>query len=93
MCIGCLLLFFTVERIPVPKEGACDWGINDDLGSVDPTCEICKLYYDGRTEESNFSMQDCVWVPSKENCYPRNYAVNQNLGYDESCKGFNFLLV
>ena len=84
MFMGCILLFFTVERIPVPLVGACDWGINNYLGSVNPTCEICKSYYDGRTD-SNFSMQDCVWVSSMEKCYPRGYALMENLGYDEIC--------
>ena len=79
----------TVERSPVPNEGACDWGLNSFLSPVDPICEICQLYYDGRTNNTH-SMQDCVWVPLYGKCYPKNYAVNQNFTYDESCEGFNF---
>ena len=81
----CILLFFTVERGPVPNEGACDWGINSFLGSVAPTCEICKWYYDGRTD-SSFAMQDCVWAPIAENCYAKNYAVAENLVTYETCE-------
>ena len=89
MCMGCILSFFIVERYPVPNEGACDWGLKRFLSPVSPICEICKLYHDGRTD-SVFSMQDCVWVREKGKCYPKNYAVNKNLDYDETCEGFNF---
>ena len=89
MCLSCILSFFIVERSPVPSEGACDWGINSFLSPVDPICEICKLYYDGRTNNTH-SMQDCVWVPLEGKCYPKNYAVGQGLEYDETCsKGDN----
>ena len=87
--MGCILSFFIVERSPVPNEGACDWGINSFLSPVDPICEICKLYYDGRTNNTH-SMQDCVWVSLEGKCYPKNYAVGQGLEYDETCsKGDN----
>ena len=80
----------------MPEEGACDWGLNqyyDKTYSMDPTCEICMQYYDGRTGEKNPNLQgnDCVWVPSEGMCYPKNHAANSmESDYYESCEGLIF---
>ena len=85
--MGYIILFFTVKRVPVPDEGACDWGLNRYLRPEDPTCEDCMSYYDGRNSSTNFYMQDCVWVPLEGKCYPKNHAGAQNMDYYEGCEG------
>ena len=83
----------------MPNEGACDWGLNQALRKYDPpevpTCQTCKVYYDGRPNTTNFFEQDCVWVPSEDGsgmCYPKNHAESKGWDYNESCEGFNFYL-
>ena len=66
-------ILILIDRIPVPNDGACDWGLNN--ANIIASCEVCAKYYDPRT---NFQNQPCVYVPHKSRCWPANLARNKN---------------
>ena len=64
-------------RIPVPNDGACDWGL--DNAGITASCLICKQYFDGRASNSR---DPCVFVPGHGKCYPKKWAVDHNYEID-----------
>ena len=65
----------------MPNDGACDWGLAKK--NIDASCEVCAQYHDGRPDWKN---EECVYVPDKSRCWPRNAARNKD--YEtEDCAG------
>jgi len=68
-----------MPRIAVPNKGGCDHG---QIKAA--SCKNCARYHDGRSE---WNKDPCVFVPSKNKCYPQKYVMHQmNRQYQvESC--------
>ena len=58
-------------RIPVPNNGACDWGLH--RANIVASCNVCKIYYDP-VNYGNNKNGHCVYVPAKEKCFPAKWA-------------------
>ncbi len=65
----------------MPDEGACDWGLKN--AGITPSCSVCAQYFDGRIEGA-FVGDPCVFIPSKGKCYPKKWALKDNMEFD-SC--------
>ena len=69
-------------RIPVPNGKACDWGLLDA-----DSCTYCQQYYDPRSSYGNNENGKCVWVPTQKKCFPKSWAVNKLMPFDDKCNG------
>ena len=71
-------------RIPVPNNGACDWGLPEAK-----SCSYCKKYYDPRYPEKygNTDNGKCVWVPNESKCFPKKWVKDKQFLFDEECSG------
>ena len=72
MCLQYIILGI---RIPVPNNGACDWGLKQ--ANITASCDSCAQYYDPRPERGNNKDGFCVYVPEKEYCIPQNSRVKK----------------
>ena len=75
-------------RVPVPNGGECDWG----LPNADK-CSYCKNYFDPRQDYGNTDDGKCVWVPGEGKCYPKKWASDNQMSYDEDCTGNHVVLL
>ena len=78
MCLQYIILGI---RIPVPNNGACDWGLKQ--ANITASCDSCAQYYDPRPERGNNKDGFCVYVPEKEYCYPAKFARQKNYTIDD----------
>ena len=63
-------------RIAVPGNVGCDVGLEE--AKIEPSCTTCAKYYDPRPEYGNNPNGECVYVPSQEKCFPKNWARLEN---------------
>ena len=78
----CICIFLYSGRNPVPNGQPCPFA--KELSS----CSECNKYYDPREEYGNNDGGKCVWVPTKSNCHPKKYVINNlKLDFDEDCTG------
>ena len=68
----------------VDAAGRCNHGLPDA-----DSCSYCKKYYDAREGYGNTDDGKCVWVridsEGESKCYPKKWAKEQGLNYDEEC--------
>merc|ERR1712232_1101944 len=69
------------NRIPVPKRGACDWGLK--RAKISASCETCNRYKDGRNGK------DCQYVPNMGQCFPDFWAKRNKMAVKVDCQEDN----
>ena len=83
-----MLHIFIKVRIPVPNQGACDWGLPNAY-----SCAYCQNYFDPRDPYGDNDDGKCVWVPSKGKCFPKKWATEElKLPFKEECSGSSIIL-
>ena len=78
---------FLTGRIPAPVGSKMGRACNEGLQQ--PTCEICRNYYDPHfgSGYGNSERGKCVWVDAEEKCYAKAMAEQNNWKIDETCSG------
>ena len=74
--------------MPAPKGQTNGNSCNEGLQQ--PTCEICKKYYDPHAGSGygNNERGKCVWVPQESKCYAKGLAEQNNWSFDDTCTGY-----
>ena len=85
-CIG-LIDYISSGRIPAPT--GSNQGSSCNEGIQNPTCQVCKTYYDAHMGSGygNNDRGNCVWVPQETKCYAKGFAEENNWSFDEICSG------
>ena len=73
-------MFLGEARIPVPNDGACDWGL--DNAGIRAGCKTCEQYYDARSHYGNTDDGACIYVSSRDKCFPTAWAREETYNTD-----------
>ena len=71
-----------IDRIAVPYDGACDWGLPNAR-----SCSDCLSYYDPRASYGNNDGGRCVWSPDNAKCHTKKWLAknDQTIDFNERC--------
>ena len=83
----CLIDYLSSGRIPAPFGSNAGTSCNE--GIQNPTCQVCKTYYDAHTGSGygNNDRGNCVWVPQEKKCFAKGFAEQNNWSFDQVCSG------